>query len=189
MCRSFTGEPLPAGLVDELCDLARRAPSAGNTQAASFLVLEGADVAAYWDVTLPAGSRRQGFAFPGLLRAPTLVLPTVRPSAYVERYAEPDKASTGLGRSLRAWSVPYWWVDAGMGVYVLLLAARARGLGVALFGVFDHEASVKERFGIPEEERLLGCIALGRPDEDERPGRSAGRSRRPLDEVVHRGHW
>ena len=153
----------------------------------SFLVLEGAETAAYWDVTLPAGPRRDRFAFPGLLRAPALVVPTVRPAASVERYAEPDKATTGLGTGLDRWAVPYWWVDGGMSVMALLLAARSRGLGAGLFGVFEHEPAVRERFGVPAEERLLGCVALGYPGGPEQAGRSAARARRPLAEVVHRG--
>ena len=54
MVRSFTDEPVDAAVVDRLCDLARRAPSAGNSQATSFLVLDDpAAVGRYWDVTLP----------------------------------------------------------------------------------------------------------------------------------------
>jgi nitroreductase len=41
----------------ELIDLARRAPSAGNTQACAFVVLEGDETARLWDVTLPAPRR------------------------------------------------------------------------------------------------------------------------------------
>ncbi len=53
MVRAFTDRPVAPALVDELIDLARRAPSAGNTQPWHFVVLEGADTARLWDVTLP----------------------------------------------------------------------------------------------------------------------------------------
>src|SRR5687768_9605542 len=111
MVRAFTPEPVDPGIVDHLVDLARRAPSAGNSQGMAYLVLEGSDTGAYWDVSLPA-ERRATFGWPGLVDAPVLIVVLVRPSAWVERYAEPDKASTGLGGSEGAWPVPYWWVDA-----------------------------------------------------------------------------
>lgn len=190
MVRAFSAEPVPADQVDALCDLARRAPSAGNTQATAFLVLDdpGA-VAAYWDVTLDA-EKRAAFGWPGLLVAPVLVIVCVRPDAYVSRYAEPDKARTGLGDHQDAWAVPYWWVDAGAVAQNLLLATVDAGLGACLFGLFAHETAVAERFGVPDGWRLVATIAIGHPDPDgAAPGRSVDRPRPPLDQVVHRGRW
>ncbi len=138
MVRAFETRPVAPDVLDELLDLARRAPSAGNTQPWELLVLDGADVARYWDMTL--GERRNGFRWQGLLRAPVLVVPYVRPTAYAERYAEADKASTGLGDDVSAWPVPYWWIDGGALVENLLLAATAAGLGSCFFGQFQHEA-------------------------------------------------
>jgi len=129
----------------------------------------------------------------GLVAAPVLVVVAVRPDAYVDRYAEPDKAATGLGGSTEAWSVPYWWVDAGAAIEHLLLGAVDAGLGACLFGLFDHEPAVASAFGVPDGWRLVGTVALGhRPASDEAaeaPGRSQARPRRPLAEVVHRGGW
>ena len=188
MVRAFTDEPVAAEAVDALIDLARRAPAAGNSQGMAYLVLAGpTDTARYWDVTLPVG-RRSAFRWPGLVAAPVLVVVLVRPNAWVERYAEPDKASTGLGQGADAWSVPYWWVDAGMAVEHLLLGAVDAGLGACFFGVFDHEAAVLEALGVPEGWRVVGTVALGHPAPDV-PGRSATRPRPPLDDVIHRGHW
>lgn len=190
MVRSFTAQAVAPEVVARLIDLARRAPSAGNTRATSFLVLDRPDdVAAYWATTLPV-ERRATFGWPGLLVAPVLVVVTVRPDAYVARYGEADKAATGLGEAAERWPVPYWWVDAGAVCQNLLLAAVDAGLGACLFGLFEHEAAVAERFGIPEGERLVATVAIGHPDPSGiRPGRSAGRPRPPLDEVLHRGRW
>ena len=81
MVRSFTEELVEPALLDDLCDLAHRAPSAGNSQGLDLLVLEGPEqVGAYWDVTLPE-SRRSGFRWPGLVAAPALVLVVVDPGA------------------------------------------------------------------------------------------------------------
>jgi nitroreductase len=189
MVRAFAPEPLPAGVVDGLVDLARRAPSAGHAQGWAFVALEGDDTARYWDAALPP-ARREGFRWPGLVAAPALVVVLVRPDAWVERYAEPDKAGTGLGEGTDAWPVPFWWVDAGMAVEHVLLGAVEAGLGACFFGLFGHEAAVLSALGVPEGWRAVGTVALGvpAPDEDE-PGRSAARGRRPLDDVLHRGGW
>ena len=188
MVRAFQDRPVDDRLVDELCDLARRAPSAGNSQGLDLLVLAGPEeVGAYWDVTLPE-PRRAAFRWPGLVTAPVLVLVITDPSAYVGRYAEADKEATGLGAGEGAWPVPYWWVDAGAAVEHLLLGAVDRGLGACLFGLFEHEEAVARRFAVPGGRRIVATIALGHPAPDE-PGRSASRPRRPLDEVVHRGTW
>ncbi len=187
MVRSFTGEPVPPGVLDRLLDGARRAPSAGHAQGTAFVVLEGADATArYWDVTLPA-ERREGFAFPGLVRAPVLVVVVCSPAAYVARYAEDDKAGTGLGEGPGEWPLPFWFVDAGMAVEHLLLGAVDAGLGACFFGMFAFEGAVLDALGVPVGWRGVGTVALGHPAPD-RPGRSAGR-RRPRTEVVRRGRW
>ncbi len=188
MVRAFAGKPVDPDLVDQLCDMARRAPSAGNSQGTAFLVLDQPEsVGRYWDVTL-APHRRLTFRWPGLVDAPVLVLVAVRPGAYTDRYAEADKAATGLGEATDAWPVPYWWVDAGAAIEHLLLGAVDVGLGACLFGLFDHEAAVASAFAVPDGWRFVATVALGWPRADE-PGRSAGRARRPLDEVLHRNNW
>ncbi len=185
MVRAFTAAPVDEALLDHLLDLTRRAPSAGNTQPWELLVLRDEHVARYWETTL---ADRAGFRWQGLLAAPVLVIPYVRPSAYVERYAEADKSATGLGVDADSWPVPYWWIDGGAAVENLLLSATAAGLGACLFGQFDHEADVRSAFGVPGDRRALGTIALGHPAPDE-PGRSATRERVTLDEIVHRNRW
>jgi nitroreductase len=189
MVRSFDSRPVPPDLIERLIDLARRAPSAGNTQPWAFVVLEGPETAGLWDVTLPA-ARRSSFRWPALLEAPVVVLALVSPDAYIERYAEPDKQGTGLGAGESVWPVPYWWVDGGMAVQTLLLAAVDAGLGALFYGLFDHERAVLARLGVPPGWRALGAVALGWPAvAGADRGRSAGRSRPPLAAVLHRGRW
>jgi nitroreductase len=187
MVRAFAARPVDAALVDGLIDLARRAPSAGNTQPWAFVVLEGAETARLWDVTLPP-ARRPAFRWRGLLDAPVVVVPLVDPGAYPRRYGEDDKAATGLGAGVEAWPVPYWWVDGGMAVHALLLGATGAGLGALFYGLFEHEEPALAALGVPDGWRALGAVALGWPAPDE-PGRSAGRGRPPLRDVVHRGGW
>ena len=189
MVRSFSARPVDDAVLDGLLDAVRRAPSAGHSQGLDLVVLVGEETARYWDVTLPA-ERRSSFRWPGLLRAPVLVVAVTDPGAYVARYAEDDKAATGLGAGPEAWPVPYWFVDAGAAVENLLLAVVDAGLGACLFGPFGHEDAVRAALGVPVGRRLVATIAVGHPDGGEDgPGRSAGRPRRALDDVVHRGVW
>lgn len=185
MTRTFDGRPVAPALIDELTDLAARAPSAGKTQGWHLVVLEGAQTARFWDRTLPP-ARRASFAFPGLLQAPVIALPVAEPDAYVARYAEPDKARSGLGAGAEAWPVPYWTVDAAMATMTFLLAAEEAGLGALFFGVFHGEAEVRDELGIAPEHQIIGAIALGWPAPETRAGRSAARPRRATAERVRR---
>lgn len=190
MCRDYTDEPVEPSTLAAVLDAARRGPAAGNTDALDLVVLEGADaVADYWNLTLPS-PRRKGFPWPGLLRAPVLVVPYVHPEGYVQRYGLSDKAHTGLGERTEAWSVPYWWVDGGAAVMAMLLAAEAAGLGALFFGQFGHERAVAELLGVPTDRRSLGTLALGHP----RPGgrnrsSSAERGLPARETMIHHGRW
>lgn len=190
MTRAFEATPLAPGVVEDLVELASRAPSAGKTQGWHLLVLEGSDTSLFWDATLPK-VRRDSFRWQRLLSAPVVALPLADSKAYTERYSEPDKAQTGLGSGADSWPAPYWTIDTAMAVMTLLLAAEDAGLGALFFGVFRGERELRQQLGIPPALELLGAIALGHPAEgsSSAPGRSAGRSRRRPSEVIHRGHW
>ena len=188
MVRAFEARPVPADVLDRVLDLARRVPAAGNTQGLDLVVLEGAQTGRYWDVTL-SPERRDVFPWPRLLDAPVLIIPVASPSAYVARYGEPDKIHTGLGDGDAAWSVPYWYVDTAFAAMVTLLAAVDEGLGALFFGQFEHEVAIKRAFGIPNDRRPVGTIALGYAAEGQRASRSSQRGRRRLDDIVHRGGW
>lgn len=183
----FASDPVDTTWLDATLDLARQVPSAGNSQGLEWLVLdtpEGVD--RYWSITL--GERRRGFTHQGLLTAPVLVVAVVDPDAYVSRYAEDDKARTGLGSNAEAWPVPYWWVDAGMAIQTLLLAVEDAGMSACFFGLFDHETAVMAAHGVPAGRRAAGTIAIGhRAAGAEPPGRSSTRPRRLG--IVHRGYW
>lgn len=195
MTRAFDGRTIEPDVLDGLVDLASRAPSAGKTQGWHLVVLEGAETEQFWDATLPA-VRRDSFRWQHLLTAPVIALPLADSKAYVDRYAEPDKARTGLGAGAAAWPVPYWTIDTSMAVMTLLLAAEDVGLGALFFGVFRGERELRHELGIPAGLELLGAIALGYPAEavssgepSSGPGRSVGRSRRQARQIMHRGRW
>ncbi len=189
MCRDFLDTPIDPDVLDTVLRAAFRGPAAGNTDALDLLVLRGEHTAEYWDVTLPL-EQRAGFRWPGLLRAPVLVVPLVRADSYVERYGRPDKARTGLGDGAGAWGVPYWFVDGGAAVMAMLLAAEAAGLGALLFGQFDHEPALSSRFGVPADRRALGTVALGHPAPGGRaPSMSARAGRPEASARIHVERW
>ncbi len=193
MTRAFDARPIEPGVLEGLVELASRAPSAGKTQGWHLVVLEGDETEQFWDATLPAVNR-ESFRWQHLLTAPVIALPLADAKAYVDRYAEPDKARTGLGAGAAAWPVPYWTIDTSMAVMTLLLAAEDVGLGALFFGVFRGERELRHRLAIPAGLELLGAIALGykapaSPDAASGPGRSAGRGRRHARQIIHRNRW
>jgi nitroreductase len=194
MTRAFRNTPVDPATIDDLVDLASRSPSAGKTQGWHLVVLEGDATARFWDLSLPV-EKRAGFRWQHLLDAPVIALPVADATAYLDRYAEPDKARTGLGVSEEAWPVPYWTIDTAMSVMTLLLGAEDVGLGALFFGVFNNEAAIRTELGIPEHLELLGAIALGYPLHDagdeahDGVGRSAIRQRRSPAEIIHRNGW
>ncbi len=180
MTRSFDTRPVPPALLDQLVDLASRAPSAGKTQGWHLVVLEGAETSRFWDITLPP-MRRGAFRWKRLLEAPVIAIPLADPRAYVERYSEADKRASGLGSGTDAWPAPYWTVDTSMSVMTMLLAAEDVGLGALFFGIFQGERELRRALLIPPVMQILGAVALGYPapvDADRR--RHDSQRRRPL---------
>jgi len=187
MVRNYEDRPLPPGALDRMLANAARAPSAGFTQGWAFLVLEGRpETDRFWDATFPDRSG-DDFAWPGLFRAPAIVVALSHKGAYLDRYAEADKGWTDRDES--RWPVPYWHVDTGFAALLMLLTAVDAGLGAAFFGIFpDQLTSFRKAFAVPEDRTPVGAITVGHPAPD-RPSRSLGRGRRPVDDIVHRGHW
>jgi nitroreductase len=185
MVRNFEDRPVPPEVRDRILDNARRAPSAGFTQGSDFLVLEGPEqTETFWNATFEPG-KRESFRWPGLFKAPLVIVFLSNKSAYVERYAEPDKGWTDREES--RWPVPYWDVDTGFAALLALLTATDAGLGALFFGVFQAE-KFRAAFGVPDEYSPVGAVAIGYPAPDE-PSASLKRGRRPLDEIVHLARW
>ena len=188
MSRSFSDQSVDTSIISSCIDLARRAPSAGKSQGWHVLLLENESTHRYWDVALPV-ERREGFAFPLLLRAPVIVLSMCDPTAYLERYSEPDKKATGLGDGLDQWPAPYWTIDASFATMTFLLALEDVKLG-ALFFAHSNEEGLRQEFNIPDHIQILGTIAIGHETKGQkRQGRSADRIRRSVESVIHPKNW
>ncbi len=182
MVRRYTDEPVDPVVVEQLLDLARRAPSAGNTQGWRFLVLTDASARErFWAATTAPDAEPDRW-LADMRTAPVLVVCFSAKDDYLERYAEPDKGWTD--RDERHWPVPYWDVDTGMAALLLLLGAVDVGLGACFFGVPPERASaLTAAFAVPDGLRTVGVVSLGHPAPDRRSP-SLSRGRRPAAETV-----
>ena len=94
MVRRFDGRPPPRQLLDAVLESALHAPSAGFAQGVDLVVLEGAEqVDWFWRVTTDPA--RWSEPLGGRAGAPVVVLVLSGKQAYLDRYAEPDKAGLG----------------------------------------------------------------------------------------------
>ena len=168
MVRNYDpSRPVPAEVLTRLLEYAIRAPSAGFSQGWGFLVLTGeADRQRFWDATSDPAERSPWFE--GMSRAPAIVVPHSSKDVYLDRYAAPDTGFASL---------------------LMLLTAVDEGLGACFFGIPpERTADYRAEFGVPEEFTPIGAVSVGYPAADLRSG-SLARGHRPVDEVVHRGHW
>ena len=128
---------------------------------------------------------------PWITRAPVHIVVAMREGDYHDRYTEPDKLKL-TGQEVE-WRVPWWWVDAGKAVMLLLLAAVDEGLGAGLFGlVGDENDRLRELLGIPGDCEIVGVVTVGHPAPEplrERTKAAIRRRRRPLEEVVRWERW
>ncbi len=187
MVRNYEDRPLPPGALDRMLANAVRAPSAGFSQGWAFLVLEGKqETERFWEATFSQRSR-DDFAWPGLFRAPAIVVALSHKDTYLDRYAEGDKGWADRDQS--RWPVPYWHVDTGFAALLMLLTAVDAGLGASFFGIFpDQLAPFRKAFRVPGDHTPVGAMTVGHPAPD-RPSSSLRRGRRSMEAVVHRGRW
>jgi nitroreductase len=188
MIRTYQGDrDVPDELVQNLLNLATRAPSAGHTQGREFLILH--DITSrerFWSVTTQGNGPTDSW-LARLRTSPVLILCLSDKQAYLDRYAEPDKGWSD--RDEGRWPIPYWDVDTGMAAMVLLLAAEDAGLGACFFGVPGARwDALRAAFGIPSRLRPVGIVSMGYPAPDVRSP-SLRRGRRALSEVVHRERY
>jgi nitroreductase len=190
MVRAYTDEPVPRETVERVVATVRRAPSGGYSQGQRLVVVTGAETRRR--IAELAGEPEYvaaGFE-PWVSRAPVHVVVCTREEDYHERYRQPDKLRDG---GEIEWPVPYWYVDAGAALMLLLLAAIDEGLGAGVFGVLAPEVpKLKELLGIPADVHFVGIVTLGHAAAD--PRRSEGSSRltqarKPLESLVRWERW
>lgn len=185
MIRRYRPDPVDPAVINTIVDQARRGPSAGFSQGVSFVVVTNADqrrriAAACGEPEQVALGRT-----PWLSVAPVHVLPCVRPAAYHERYAEADKAGS---RGPDGWAVPFWWVDGGAALMLLLLAAVDEGLGAGVLDIADRDG-IRRLLGVPADVEPLALVTIGHPAPEQPPSSGTRRPRRAFGEQVHHGVW
>jgi nitroreductase len=188
MVRDFTDEPVARPLLERLMANATRIPSAGYSQGFAFIVLTDPDQRRlFWETTSGPEWRGESGSAP-LTRAPVVIVPLAHKQAYLDRYALPDKAHTPLAIEAH-WPAPYWDIDTGFGVMLILLTAVDLGLGALFFGIFQGERALMDVLGVPEGYRPIGAIAVGHPTPGWRSRPELPTGRRHLDEVVRWERW
>ncbi|MBN8926071.1 MAG: nitroreductase family protein [Rhodospirillales bacterium] len=207
--RRFRPDPVPEELVDRVLDAAIRAPSAGNAQNWSFVVVrdadqrravgalyrKGSDIAAAVYAARDRPAHLTEAQWQGMLRgsahlwdhmgdAPVLVVPCLRQRDLPARDAL-DPAWRDHYEDERAYLDRIRSASIYPAVQNIILACRALGLGTVL--TTNHlrvEAELKSLLGIPEDVDTFGLMPIGWPERPFGP-----LIRRPLHEVVHFDRW
>jgi nitroreductase len=186
MVRAFSSEPVAPDTLERVLDAGRRGPSAGYSQGVEFVVVTEAERRSALAAVLaaPEGLART------LRTVPIHVLICSSSEIYKARYREPDKARIRRDVSdEELWQVPFWHVDAGCAMMLLLLAAVNEGLDAGFIGVWRQDEA-KALLDIPAGYSITGLAMLGHRAPDERPqGSVTSRRRKPADEVVHHERW
>jgi nitroreductase len=191
--RSYGPEPVEPAVVDRILDAGTRGPTAGYSQGQSYvLVTDLATIArlmAEMDRQVQAlmgVSSAEAPTEPPAFGAPVLVVACTNEADYHRRYQRPDKLLPD-GSEI-PWPVPYWYVDSGCGIMLMLLAAVNEGLAACLIGVPFDVAPWRDILGMPEEVIPVGTILIGHRATDEQK-RDLRSRRRPQEDYVHRERW
>lgn len=189
--RRLKPDPVPESVIRQILDLAICAPSGGNRQGWSFVVVRDAAKRARLGELY-----RQ--AWGELMKVPYYAAASQAPpdSPAGRMLASARHLSEHLGEApvlvlaciaLDPGGKPT--ITTGASIYPavqnLMLAARALGVGSCLTTIHKHrDAQVKELLGIPADVETAALIPLGYP-----LGKFARPPRRPLTEVAHWDGW
>jgi 5,6-dimethylbenzimidazole synthase len=188
--RRFRSEPLPAGTLERLIEIACLAPSVGLSQPWRFVVVEDAKrrqavldnfeacnaqaLNAYGD---DLSDRYAALKLAGLREAPCQF------AVFADRHTG---AGHGLGRRTMPEMAEYSAVTA---VFSLWLAARAEGIGMGWVSILEP-AAIAAALDLPADWRFIGYFCLGYPEiEDDSPEleRAGWEQRRPaVDSILRR---
>ena len=183
MVRNFTAEPVAADAIERITEAARHGPSAGFTQGQDVIVVtDPAMRQRLADLCGEAEYIASGFD-PFISKAPVVIVPCTNEAAYHRRYQQPDKVDES-GQE-EPWPVPYWFMDAGHAVMLILLAVVYEDLAAGFAGFQDLTAA-RDALGIPAEVTPVGVIPIGHPAPDVRSP-SLKRGRRA--DTVHHERW
>ena len=187
MVRHFAPEPIDRAVLERIAATAQRAPSAGFSQGQRLVIVTDPDRKRRLAELVGEGIYTERGFDPWISEAPALFVPAVSAKVYVDRYNEPDKRDPSLPPgSEDEWRVPYWWMDVGCTVMLILLAAVDEGLAAGFAG--GDIDGLRAELGIPDDYTPVGVIPVGRPLPDVKSP-SLKRGWRSLDEFAHWEAW
>lgn len=184
--RAFLDRPVEDELIREILDAARWAPSGGNLQPWEVIVLRGNSLRTLGDAL--AAARAAGPAMPDYTYYPQEwfePFKSRRMQCGLAMYQALEIGREDKEKRLAAWNRNYHffgaplgillfldrrlsqgsWIDMGMFMQSLLLAAQARGLASCpQAALAEYPGMVRVQLGLPDELALLGGIALGYAD-------------------------
>ena len=155
--RAFKALPVEEGKLTQILETANWAPSAGNLQAYSIVIVRHA-------ATRQALSRA-ALSQESLVQAPVVLAFFAHPQSSMAKYKT---------RGMELYSLQ----DATIACAYAQLAAAAQGLGSVWIGAFEDEA-VKAALKVQSEWRPVALLPIGYPAES-----SAPTLRRPLNELT-----
>lgn len=201
--RGFLDRPVPPDTVARLLTLAGRAPSGSNLQPWRAHIVTGAALKRLTGALLAAHEAREAEAaeyeyYPSNWRAPYLDRRRklgwqLYQLAGVKR-GDRDGAARQQGRNYLFFNAPVGlvfaidrdleqgsWLDYGMFLQTLMIAARSHGLDTCpQAAIANYPRIVRGLLGIPAEQMIVCGMALGYADPDA-PANALVAEREPLD--------
>ena len=182
--RNYTEEPVDDAAVTRILDLARRGPSAGFSQGVSFIVIKDKDLRSRIAELANESTYVEKGLDPWISRAPIHVVVCTSEETYRTRYRESDKSPDGTETE---WPVPYWWVDAGAAMMLLLLATASEGLGGGFLGAHAVNDLAKT-LELPDHVEAIGIVTIGHINTTQR-SQPRNRARKSWANVVRKETW
>jgi nitroreductase len=187
MVRHFAPDPIDREVLERIAATAQRAPSAGFSQGQRLVIVTDVDRKRRLAELVGEGFYTERGFDPWISEAPALFVPCVSAKVYVDRYNEPDKRDPSEPPGTEAdWGVPYWWMDVGCTVMLVLLAAVDEGMAAGFAG--GDFVGLRSELGVPEDYTPVGVIPVGRPLPDVKSP-SLKRGRRRLEEFARWESW
>jgi len=187
MHRAFLPDTIPQEQIDRIARVIFRAPSGGFSQGGSIVVIT--DEAKRHEIARAFGDEHytvRGRNF--IADAPVHMVISANEALYHARYTEADKLAAGGGVEI-TWPVPYWFVDAGALMMLVLLAAIDEGLASAFVGHPDQKRIFDELLDLPEEVVPIGLALIGKAGDSPFPGSRMKERQRDEEALIHRERW
>ena len=181
MHRAFLPDPVPKEQIERIAEVIRHAPSGGFSQGGSIVVVT--DAVKRSEIARAFGDEhysRNGRNY--IAEAPVHLVISANEALYHARYNETDKLAAGGGVEV-TWPVPYWFVDAGALMMLVLARRSSEGLASAFVGHPDQKRIFDELLGLPDDVCPIGLALVGRPGDDPPAGSRLAERRRPVDDL------